>query len=100
LLTRARELTPGDDPLADELELELRELGDLDALEALLRERIARCREAAGSGLDRSSLDPALREAWIARIEALVELLERERELDQDLDPDLAREGGHEQSSP
>jgi tetratricopeptide (TPR) repeat protein len=67
LLTRAGELAPEDAALSHELEHELRELGDLDALETLLRERIARCRAAANSS-----------EQWIAAIEALIELLGRD----------------------
>ncbi|HVI01326.1 MAG TPA: tetratricopeptide repeat protein, partial [Enhygromyxa sp.] len=87
LLTRACQLAPSDAQLSEELEQELRELGDLDALEGLLRERIDRCaaggRAAAGAAPE--DLDPALRESWIAAIEALVELLghDRARELDE-----------------
>jgi thioredoxin-like negative regulator of GroEL len=77
LLTRASELTPSDAALGNELELELRELGDLDALETLLRERIARCRTAARAD------DPSSRAAWITASEALIELLGRELEHDE-----------------
>ena len=84
LLTRAHELAPERDmALLDELEFELRELGDLAALEALLRERVAQA-HASGSEGDPTGLDPAVRDAWLASIEALLELLGRDR------GPDLA----------
>ncbi|MCA9701164.1 MAG: hypothetical protein KC431_26825, partial [Myxococcales bacterium] len=87
LLARARELTPEDDTLVDDLEAELLALGELEALEALLRERLARCREAAGlagsegvtaelTGFDPSTLAPDLQDSWLATLGALLTLLE------------------------
>ncbi|PRP91374.1 Tetratricopeptide repeat protein [Enhygromyxa salina] len=81
LLTRARELAPEDEALMDELEAELRALGHHDALESLLRERIARYMaiadddDDAGAG-EGGDLSPALREAWTGAIEALIGLLQ------------------------
>src|SRR5690606_10251903 len=73
LLGRARELAPDDERLLDELEAELRTLGDAEALEQLLRERLAR--------FDHTALDhsPELRDQRIATLESLIELVESER---------------------